>query len=45
MQRTNEAPNQGSRDLLGNLLSTIITGFLITVAAIQVPDLLIWLAR
>lgn len=45
MQRTNETPQSGSRELLGNLLSTIVTITLIAFTAIQVPDLLIWLAR
>lgn len=44
MQRTNET-HQGSRELLSNLLTTIATVVLIAVTAIQVPDLLIWLAR
>lgn len=45
MQRTNETAQQGSRELLSNLLSTIATVALIAVSAMQVPDVLIWLAR
>ncbi|WP_413703448.1 hypothetical protein [Pseudomonas sp. Pseusp16] len=45
MQHTNETAQQGSRELLSNLLSTIATVVLIAVTAMQVPDLLIWLAR
>ena len=45
MQRTNEPVHQASRELLGNLLSTIATVALIAVTAMQVPDVLIWLAK
>lgn len=45
MQRTNETAHQGSREMLSNVLSTIATVALIAVTAIQVPDVLIWLAR
>ncbi|WP_156386244.1 hypothetical protein [Pseudomonas sp. Root562] len=45
MQRTNESAQHGSRELLSNLVSTIATAALIVVMAMQVPDLLIWLAR
>lgn len=45
MQRTNETSHQGNRELMSNLLITIATVVLIAVTAIQVPDLLIWLAR
>lgn len=45
MQRTNETAHQGRREILSNLLSTIVTGALIAVVAMQVPDALIWLAK
>jgi hypothetical protein len=45
MQRTNETAQRGSRELLSNLLSTIATVVLIAITAIQVPDVLIWLAK
>jgi len=45
MQRTNETAQRGSREVLSNLLSTIATAVLITITAIQVPDVLIWLAK
>jgi hypothetical protein len=45
MQRTNETRQQSDRNLLGNLLSTIATVVLIAVTSMQVPDLLIWLAK
>jgi hypothetical protein len=45
MQRTNETAQRGSRELLSNLISTIATIALIAVTAIQVPDVLIWLAN
>jgi hypothetical protein len=45
MQRTNETAQRGSREFLSNLISTIITIALIAITAIQVPDVLIWLAR
>ncbi|VVM55253.1 hypothetical protein PS647_01688 [Pseudomonas fluorescens] len=45
MQHTNETAQQGGRDLLSNLLSTIATVALIAVTAMQVPDVLIWLAK
>lgn len=45
MQRTNETAQRGSRELLINLLSTIATVALIAVTAIQVPDVLIWIAK
>jgi hypothetical protein len=45
MQRTNETVQQGGRELLSNLLSTIATVALIAVTAMQVPDVLIWLAK
>jgi hypothetical protein len=45
MQRTNESAQHGSRELLSNLISTIATVALIAVTAMQVPDVLIWLAR
>lgn len=45
MQRTNETAQRGSRELFSNLLSTIATIALIAVTAIQVPDVLIWLAK
>lgn len=45
MQRTNENTQQGSKELLSNLLSTIATVALIAVTAMQVPDVLIWLAK
>ncbi|NBB33805.1 hypothetical protein [Pseudomonas sp. BC115LW] len=45
MQRTNETAQRGGRELLKNLLSTIATLALIAVTAIQVPDVLIWLAK
>lgn len=45
MQRTNENAQQGSKELLSNLLSTITTAALIAVSAMQVPDVLIWLAK
>ncbi|MGE8152585.1 hypothetical protein ACQKP5_15230 [Pseudomonas vancouverensis] len=45
MQRTNETAHQGSRELLGNLLSTIATVAMIAVVAMQVPDVLIWIAK
>ena len=45
MQRINETVQRGSRELLSNLISTIATVALIAVTAIQVPDVLIWLAR
>jgi len=45
MQHTNETAQRGSRELLGTLISTIATAALIAVAAIQVPDVLIWLAK
>ncbi|WP_162634932.1 hypothetical protein [Pseudomonas putida] len=45
MQHTSETAHQGSRELLSNLLGTIATVALIAIAAIQVPDVLIWLAR
>jgi hypothetical protein len=45
MQRTNETAQRGGRELLNNLLSTIATLALIAVTAIQVPDVLIWLAK
>lgn len=45
MQRTNEKTQQGGRELLSNLLSTIATFALIAVTAMQVPEVLIWLAK
>ncbi|UVM06395.1 hypothetical protein [Pseudomonas laurylsulfatiphila] len=45
MQHTNETAQRGSRELLSNLISTIATVALIAVTAIQVPDVLIWLAK
>ena len=45
MQRTNETAQRGSRELLSNLISTIATVVLIAVTAMQVPDVLIWLAK
>jgi hypothetical protein len=45
MQRTDETAQRGSRELLSNLLSTIATVALIAVTAMQVPDVLIWLAK
>lgn len=45
MQRTNENAHQGSKEVLSNLLSTIATAVLIAVTAMQVPDVLIWLAK
>ena len=45
MQHTNETAKQCGRELLSNLLSTIATVALIAVTAIQVPDVLIWLAK
>jgi len=45
MQRTNETAQQIGRELLSKLLSTIATVALIAVTAMQVPDVLIWLAK
>jgi hypothetical protein len=45
MQRTNETAQSGTREMLSNLLTTISTVALIAIVAMQVPDLLIWLAR
>ena len=45
MPHTNETAKQGGRELLSNLISTIATIALIAVTAIQVPDVLIWLAK
>jgi hypothetical protein len=45
MQRTNETAQSGSRELLSNLLTTISTIALIAIVAMQVPDVLIWLAK
>lgn len=45
MQRNNETAQRGNRELLSNLISTIATVVLIAVTAIQVPDVLIWLAK
>lgn len=45
MQRTNETAQQLGRELLNKLLSTIATVALIAVTAMQVPDVLIWLAK
>jgi hypothetical protein len=45
MQRTNETAQRGSTEILSNLLSTIATVALIAVTAMQVPDVLIWLAK
>ncbi|WP_177434502.1 hypothetical protein [Pseudomonas sp. Sample_24] len=45
MQRINETAQTGGRELLINLLSSIATVALITVTAMQVPDVLIWLAK
>jgi len=45
MQRTNETAQRGGRELLSNLVSAIATVALIAVVAIQVPDVLIWIAK
>lgn len=45
MQRTNETAHEGSREFLSNLISTIATVALIAVVAMQVPDVLIWIAK
>ncbi len=45
MQRTNETDHRGVRELMSNLLCTIATVVLIAVTAMQVPDVLIWLAK
>jgi hypothetical protein len=45
MQRTNETAQQGSKEILSNLICTITTIGLIAVTAMQVPDVLIWLTR
>ena len=45
MQRTNETAQRAGKELLSNLLSTIATVALIAITAMQVPDLLIWIAR
>lgn len=45
MQRTNETAQQIGRELLSKLLSTIATVSLIAFTAMQVPDVLIWLAK
>jgi len=45
MQRTNESAQHSGRDLLINLISTIATVALIAVTGMQVPDVLIWLAK
>lgn len=45
MQRTNETAQQASREMLSNLISTIATVVLIAVTSMQVPDVLIWLAK
>ena len=45
MQRANETAQSGGREFLCNLLTTIVTVAVIALTAIQVPDLLIWLAK
>jgi hypothetical protein len=45
MQRTNQSAQRNSRELFSNLITTIATIALIAVTAIQVPDVLIWLAK
>jgi hypothetical protein len=45
MQRTNETAQQGGGEFLSNVLSMIATVALITITAMQVPDVLIWLAK
>jgi hypothetical protein len=45
MQSNNETAQRGSSQFLSNLISTIVTIALIAITAIQVPDVLIWLAR
>lgn len=45
MRRNNETVESGSRELLANVLSTLATIALIAVTAMQLPDVLIWLAH
>lgn len=45
MQRTNETAQRGGGEFLCNLISTIATIALIAATAIQIPDVLIWLAK
>ncbi|WP_017336899.1 hypothetical protein [Pseudomonas fluorescens] len=45
MQRTNETAQRVGRELLSKLFSTIVTVALIAITAMQVPDVLIWLAK
>ncbi|WP_161599685.1 hypothetical protein [Pseudomonas arsenicoxydans] len=45
MPRTNETAQQAGKEMFSNLLSIIATVVLITITAMQVPDVLIWLAK
>ena len=45
MRRNNETAHSGTRELLVNVLSTLATVALIAVTAMQLPDVLIWLAH
>lgn len=45
MRRSNETAQSGSREFVGNELSTLATVAPIAVTAMQLPDVLVWLAR
>ncbi|WP_162803445.1 hypothetical protein [Pseudomonas kribbensis] len=44
MQRTNETAQPAGKAIINSLLSITATAALITITALQIPDVLIWLA-